>query len=88
MPTEAASIVAGCRPRLADDVSWLGITAGVCAVIVGIVCWSLSAELSFDAAAVRPTAAVIPETSEGSAAVPPAQTSGIDRVLSSGRAST
>jgi hypothetical protein len=88
MPTEAASIVEGRGLRLAGDVLWLVITAGVCAVIVGIVCWSLSAELSSDAAAGRPVAAVIPETSTGSAAALPSSTFGIDRAAPSALSST
>jgi len=68
MRTEAASIVEGRRPRLAGDILWLGITASVSVVIVGIMCWSLAAGLSPSAASGRPVAAVVtPETTAGSA---------------------
>lgn len=88
MPTEADPIVARRRLRLAGDILWLGSTAGVCVAILGIVCWSLPAELSSVAAAGRPTATVTPGTSEGSATVPPSSTFGIDRALSSGPSPT
>ena len=88
MATEAASIVEGRELRLTGDVLWLAITAGVCAVIVGIMCWYLSGELSSEAAAGRPTAAIIPETSQGSAVVSPSPTFGIGRVPPSGPSST
>ena len=88
MPTEAASIAVGHRLRLAGDILWLGISAGVCAVIVGIVCWSLSAERSPGTAAGRPTAAVIPDTSTGSAAVSPSPTFGTNRTLAPGSSSS
>lgn len=88
MPTEAASIVGGRRLRLAGDILWLGITAGVYAAIVGIVCWSLSAELSHGAGSGRPTAAVTPETSAGSGAVALSSTFGINRNPAPGPSST
>ena len=60
MPIEAASIVGDRRLRFAGDILWLGITAGACALIVGIVCWSFSAELSPGAGAGRPNTAAHP----------------------------
>lgn len=85
MPTVA---VGGRRLRLAGEILWLGITAGACAVIVGIMCWSLAAELSAGAASGRPTAAATPETRAGSAAVPPSPALGANRMLAPGAPST
>ena len=63
------------RPRLVGDVLWLGFTAFVFAVILVIVCWSLSAELSAHnppgAAAGKPTASLMSGTSTGSATAAP-----------------
>jgi hypothetical protein len=59
MRTEAALAVEGHRPRLAGDILWLGVTASVSAVIVGIVCWSLAAGFFASAASGRPTDAVV-----------------------------
>jgi hypothetical protein len=70
MPTEAASIIAERRLRLAGDVLWLGIAAVACAVIVGTVCWSFSAELSPGAASARPTAAASPSLTFGTNNIP------------------
>lgn len=88
MPTEAASIDVGRRLRLAGDILWLGISAGVCALIVGIVCWSLSAERSPGAAAGRPTATVTPETNASSAAVSLPPTGAVNRIPSPDLSST
>lgn len=85
MPTVA---VGERRPRLAGEILWLAITAGAGAVIVGIMCWCLSAELSAGAASSRPTAAVTPETSTGSAAVLPSPALEINRILARGAPST
>jgi hypothetical protein len=46
MPTKAAPTAEKSRMGFADDILWLGITAFVLTLIVGIVCWPLSAELS------------------------------------------
>ena len=46
MAIEATSVIGPSRPRLVGDVLWLGFTAFVFAVILVIVCWSLSVELS------------------------------------------
>lgn len=88
MPTRAASIVGGRRTRLAAEILWLGITAGACAVIVVIMLWSLSGELSSGAASSRTTAAVTPETHVSAAAVSPSPTPEINRTLAPGRSST
>ena len=88
MPTEATSIVGGRRLRLAGDISWLAITAGACAMMVGIVCWSLSAELSPGAVLDRSTAVVNSAPNAGSAIVPPSPTLGINRIPRPGASST
>jgi hypothetical protein len=46
MATKAAPIIGASRPRLAGDILWLGFTGLVLALILGIICWPLSAELS------------------------------------------
>jgi hypothetical protein len=75
MATKAAPVIGASRPRLAGDVLWLGFTAFVFAVILVIVCWSLSAELSAHnppgAAAGRPIAGLTPGKSTASAAPAP-----------------
>ena len=75
MATEATPVIGPSRPRLVGDVLWLGFTAFVFAVILMIVCWSLSAELSArnppGAAAGKPTSGLTPETSTGSASAEP-----------------
>ena len=88
MPIEAASIVEDRRLSFAGDILWLGIAAGACALIVGIVCWSFSVELSTGAGSGRPNAAATPETSAGSAAVAPSPTFGINRIPTPGPSST
>jgi hypothetical protein len=88
MPTEAASIFRENPSRLAGDILWLGITAGACAAIVGIVCWSLSAELSSGAALGHQKAAVTAETSAGSAAARPTPTFGINPIPAPSATST
>jgi hypothetical protein len=75
MATEATPVIGPSRPKFAGDVVWLGFTAVVFAVILVIVCWSLSAELSAHnppgAAANQPTASLASGTSTGSAAAAP-----------------
>ena len=75
MATEATPVIGPSRPRLVGDVLWLGFTAFVFAVILVIVCWTLSAELSAhnppSAAAGKPTASLASGTSTGSAAAAP-----------------
>ena len=75
METEATQLIGPSRSRLAADILWLGFTAFVFAVILMIVCWSLSAELSArnppGAAAGKPTSGLTPETSTGSASAEP-----------------
>ena len=88
MQTEAALITEERRLKLAGDVLWLGITAGACAVIVGIVCWSFSAELSPSAALGQPAAAVTAETNAGSVVASPSPTFGINRIPPPGPSST
>jgi hypothetical protein len=46
MATNAVPITEASRPRLAGDILWLGFTGLVLALILGIMCWPLSAELS------------------------------------------
>ena len=46
MATKAAPLTGANRPRLAGDILWLGFTGLVLALILGIMCWPLSAELS------------------------------------------
>ena len=79
MPTEAISMAGRRRPSLAGDVLWLAITAGACAMIVGIVCWLLSAELSPSAVSGHSAAAAISLTSPAPAVLP-SPTFGIGRV--------
>jgi hypothetical protein len=55
---------------------------------VGIVCWSLSAELSPGAILDRPTAVVTSAPNAGSAVVPPSPTLGISRIPLPGASST
>jgi hypothetical protein len=75
MATKAVPAIGASRPRLVGDVLWLGFTAFVLAVILVIVCWPLSAELSVHnppgAVANKPTASLIPGTSTGSVAQAP-----------------
>jgi hypothetical protein len=72
--TEATQLIGPSRSRLAGDVLWLGFTAFVFAVILVIICWPLSAELSVHnppgAATSRPTAGLTSGTSTASAAAP------------------
>ena len=89
MRIEAASTVEGRRPRLAGDILWLGITASVSVVIVGIMCWSLVAGLSPSAASGRPTAAVVtPETMAGSAVIAASPTLAINSIPTPGSPAT
>jgi len=75
MGTEAASLIGPRRSRLGGDVLWLGFTAFVFAVILVIVCWPLSVDLSAHnppiAAAGKPTANPTPATSTASVAPAP-----------------
>lgn len=75
MATEAGQLIGPSRSKLAGDVLWLGFTAFVSAVILVIVCWPLSADLSAHdppgAAASRPTAGLTPGTSTASAVTAP-----------------
>jgi hypothetical protein len=75
MATKAVPAIGASRPRLVGDVLWLGFTAFVLAVILVIVCWPLSAELSVHnppgAVANKPTASLTPGTSTGSVALAP-----------------
>ena len=56
MATKAAPIMGASRPRLAGDILWLGFTGLVLVLILGIMCWPLSAEFSL-----RNTASAAPE---------------------------
>ena len=72
MPTKAA-LTAGASPvGFAGDILWLGITAFVLAIIMGIVCWPLSAELSprlfAGSGSEKPTSSLTSETGATSAA--------------------
>ena len=75
MTTKAVPVIGASRPRLVGDLLWLGFTAFVFAVILMIVCWSLSAALSAHdppgAVVGKPAAGLTPETSTGSASVAP-----------------
>ena len=75
MTIKAVPVIGASRPRLVGDLLWLGFTAFVFAVILVILCWSLSAALSAHnppgVAAGKPTASLTPETSTGSASVAP-----------------
>ena len=69
MPTEAAATAGKSRVGFAGDILWLGITAVVLALIMGIVCWPVSAGLSprllAGSGPDRPTPSLIPETTVG-----------------------
>jgi len=74
-------------PRLAGDILWLGVTASVSVVIVGIICWSLVAGLSPSVASGRPTDAVVtPETA--SAVVAASATLAVNSIPTPGPPST
>ena len=70
MATKAVPAIGASRPRLVGDILWLGFTAFVLAVILVIVCWPLSAELSVHnppgAVANQRTASLASGTSTGS----------------------
>jgi hypothetical protein len=72
MATKAAPIIGASRPRLAGDIVWLGFTGFVLALLLGIMCWPLSAELSprntASAEPAKPTATLPPGAGTGSAA--------------------
>ena len=46
MASKVVLFTDGSRPRLAGDILWLGFAGLVLALILGIMCWPLSAELS------------------------------------------
>jgi hypothetical protein len=75
MGTKAASTIGASRPRLAGDILWLGFTGLVLALILGIICWPLSAELSLrntaSAAPQEPTATLASGVGTSSAATAP-----------------
>jgi hypothetical protein len=75
MATKAAPIIGASRPRLAGDILWLGFTGLVLALILGIMCWPLSAELSLrntaSAAPHEPTATFASGAGTSSAATAP-----------------
>ena len=72
MATMAAPIIGASRPRLAGDILWLGFTGFVLALLLGIICWPLSAELSprntASAEPAKPTATLPPGAGMGSTA--------------------
>src|SRR5713101_9754630 len=72
MPTEAAPTAGESRVGFAGDILWLGITGIVLALIIGIVCWPLSAELSprllAGSNSDKPIYSLTPETGASSAA--------------------
>jgi hypothetical protein len=75
MTTKAAPIIGASRPRLAGDILWLGFTGLVLALILGIMCWPLSAELSprntASTAPDKPTATLASGVGTSSAATAP-----------------
>jgi hypothetical protein len=75
MGTKAAPTIGASRPRLAGDILWLGFTGLVLALILGIMCWPLSAELSLrntaSAAPHEPTATLASRVGASSAATAP-----------------
>src|SRR5215472_11601521 len=79
MPAMAAPTVGASQVRLAGDILWLAVTVFSSAVIVGIVCWPLSTELSSHpvagAAASIPNSGVIPEPSARATLVKPSSLS-------------
>jgi hypothetical protein len=72
MPTNAAPTAGTSRVGFAGDILWLGITALALALVMGIVCWPLSAELSprlpTGPASDKPASSLTPETGAGWAA--------------------
>jgi hypothetical protein len=72
MATKAAPIIGASRPRLAGDILWLGFTGFVLALLLGIMCWRLSAELSprntASAEPAKPTVTFPPGAGTGSIA--------------------
>lgn len=72
MGTKAAPIIGASRPKLAGDILWLGFTGFVLALLLGIMCWPLSAELSLrntaSAEPAKPTATLPPVAGMGSTA--------------------
>ena len=75
MGTKAAPIIGASRPKLAGDLLWLGFTGFVLALILGIMCWPLSAELSprntASAEPAKPTASLTPGAGASSDATSP-----------------
>ena len=82
MATKAAPIIGASRPRLAGDILWLGFTGVVLALLLGSMCWPLSADLSprntASAEPAKPTATLPPGAGTGSTATAsvPALTAG------------
>ena len=72
MATKAAPIIGASRPKLTGDILWLGFTGFVLALLLGIMCWPLSAELSLrntaSAEPAKPTATLPPGAGMGSTA--------------------
>ena len=75
MATKGAPLTGASRPRLAGDILWLGFTGFVFALILGIMCWPLSAELSLrntaSAAPREPTTTLTSGAGTSSAATAP-----------------
>jgi hypothetical protein len=72
MPTKAEAISGSGRMGFVGDILWLGVTAFVLALIMGIVCWPLSAELLprllAGQVSNKPTPRIIAETGASAAA--------------------
>jgi hypothetical protein len=66
MPTKVAATAVKPRVGFAGDILWLGVTGFVLALIMGIVCWPLSADLLprllAGPASDKPTSSLTPET--------------------------
>ena len=79
MPSKAAPGFGASQVRLVGDILWLAVTVFAFAVIMGIVCWPLSTELSSHpvagATASIPNAGVIPEPSARATLVTPSSRS-------------
>ena len=75
MGSKAAPIIGASRPKLAGDILWLGFTGFVLALILGIMCWPLSGELSPRNTAstepAKPTATLTPGPGTSSATTTP-----------------
>jgi hypothetical protein len=89
MGIEATLLIGPSRSRLAADVVWLGFTAFVFAVILVIICWPLSGELSVrnppGVASSKPTTGLTSGTSVAPAAATPLPAlAGGDRIARDG----